>query len=492
MPGKNNGKSSIDWQGLIAGLPLFKTVKVEDIELILSEEFSRKHVFSADKTILKQGEAGSAVYILCSGAISVLLEKPGQDPVQLYTLKDGDIFGEMALFGRNYRTATLVTSEPCKVIEIEGDNFLSLMRKHNEIAIHLLTKLSQRLRHTDDLILTQQVANIDNALAKMQNQIDTVVQANDAKLTAAQTMYDQTSKRATDITTSAEAARTRMTWITSTAAGILALVFGAGFLNFDSARREIANQRQQIATIHERIVDLKGKVNSDAVDVKAAAEEAVAAAQGAVASEESAKVASARASDVEAEIHGVAKETQDMKKDIDEIRQKAFAAYFDTILQSFRNDLEVGLIKDATATHFIDLISKASREYGDNVRNQLYELVLVKDPKERELSLDNLRTLLKQAAKQEHGVEVDVHIAYFSGLAGVIGDDLPDEPDVMELNARLMAAVGRTNRDFERLLLSGANEPAVLKRRIAALAGVSDDVQSGLLQDLFASLKATP
>lgn len=488
MAGKNNGKSSTDWQGLIAGLPLFKTVKVEDIELILSDEFSRKHVFDADKTILKQGEAGSAVYILCSGAISVLLEKPGQDPVQLYTLKDGDIFGEMALFGRNFRTATLITSEPCKVIEIEGDNFLSLMRKHNEIAIHLLTKLSQRLRHTDDLILTQQVANIDNALAKMQNQIDTVVQSNDAKLTAAQTMYDQTSKRATDITTSAEAARTRMTWITSTAAGILALVFGAGFLNFDSARREIAQQRQQITTIHESIIELKGSVESNAVSVQAAADKAVAAADGAVSSAANAETASSRASSVEGEIRAIAQQTLDMKQQIDLIREKASAAYFDTLLRSFQSDLREGFIKASTADQFIELISKAPRRYGDSVRSRLYKLIFVKNPKDRAIALQKLRTLLAQFSTRTYGAEVDVHVTYFTGLVRLMVDDWPDGPDSVELNQQLIDAVGRTNRNYERLLISGPNAPAILEKRIASLSG-APEVQPAVLQDLFTSLK---
>ena len=125
---------------------------------------------------------------------------------------------------------SLVTAEPCKLLEICGDEFRTLMRKHSDMALYLLAKLSQRLRHTDDLILSRRINSIDGSLGELGTRLDVITQTTDAKLTAAQGLFDQTNTRTAELIHSAERRQAALKYIGAAAASILGLF---GFASYD-------------------------------------------------------------------------------------------------------------------------------------------------------------------------------------------------------------------------------------------------------------------
>ncbi|MEE9609634.1 MAG: cyclic nucleotide-binding domain-containing protein, partial [Desulfatiglandales bacterium] len=66
--------------------------------------------------IIEENAKGDWVYVVLKGQVKVIKKTP-KGLVTVYTLKEGDIFGEVALFGRRrgIRTATIVADGPVEI-----------------------------------------------------------------------------------------------------------------------------------------------------------------------------------------------------------------------------------------------------------------------------------------------------------------------------------------------------------------------------------------
>jgi CRP/FNR family cyclic AMP-dependent transcriptional regulator len=104
--------------------------------------------FESGQVIIRQGEAGQALYIVASGSVEVRRERPGDEPLVLNTLGKGQFFGEMALLDDYPRSATIVTREPTECLTLWKGHFLVELNGHPDIAVPMLFEVSRRLRGT--------------------------------------------------------------------------------------------------------------------------------------------------------------------------------------------------------------------------------------------------------------------------------------------------------------------------------------------------------
>ena len=63
-------------------------------------------VYRSGETIVRQGEIGEHMYVIQSGKVEVVREGESSQ-VKLAELGEGDFFGEMAVFDRDLRSATV-------------------------------------------------------------------------------------------------------------------------------------------------------------------------------------------------------------------------------------------------------------------------------------------------------------------------------------------------------------------------------------------------
>jgi len=77
--------------------------------------------YEPDTTIIREGDAGDAFFILRTGGVRVIKESNGGKV--LNQLKAGDSFGELALLTGQPRAATLITSEPTSVFRLSKREF---------------------------------------------------------------------------------------------------------------------------------------------------------------------------------------------------------------------------------------------------------------------------------------------------------------------------------------------------------------------------------
>jgi len=98
--------------------------------------------------IVRQGEPGDCMFVIQHGTVEVVHEA-GASPVRLGVLRDGDVFGEMALFEREPRCATVRALGQVRVLTVDRKGFLRRVHEDPSLAFRLLRALSHRIRELD-------------------------------------------------------------------------------------------------------------------------------------------------------------------------------------------------------------------------------------------------------------------------------------------------------------------------------------------------------
>jgi CRP/FNR family cyclic AMP-dependent transcriptional regulator len=109
-------------------------------------------VYQKGDVIVRQGEVGECMYVISSGKAEVLIKK-GSKQVRIATLGPRDFFGEMAVFDREKRSATVRAVSELQVIVIDKKTFEKTITKMPWLAFGVLEKMSRRIRETDRELL---------------------------------------------------------------------------------------------------------------------------------------------------------------------------------------------------------------------------------------------------------------------------------------------------------------------------------------------------
>jgi CRP-like cAMP-binding protein len=95
------------------------------------------------------------MFVVQEGRVEVLQNRQGQE-VQLAVMGPGDFFGEMALFEREVRSATVRALGEARVLTVDKRTFLRRVHEDPSLAYRLVQTMSQRIRRLNaDLAQTQ-------------------------------------------------------------------------------------------------------------------------------------------------------------------------------------------------------------------------------------------------------------------------------------------------------------------------------------------------
>jgi CRP-like cAMP-binding protein len=149
----------------IRRVPLFRDFgddEVVGIAATVSDRTYPKHDF-----IVREGDPGSTFFFLVSGSVSVCRIMPDGREMILAILKDGDFFGEMAMFDSSLRSASIKTLTDVEVGAIRYSDFLVLLDENPRIGRSLAIALSERLRAANALIAATTSQDIRARLASL-------------------------------------------------------------------------------------------------------------------------------------------------------------------------------------------------------------------------------------------------------------------------------------------------------------------------------------
>lgn len=128
----------------LSGVSVFAPLSAEEIARLA--EASTNHVFAPGETVIRAGDEGSSMFVMHRGAVEVQASDNGNART-VAVLKEGDFFGEMALFKGEPRTANVVAVEETEVLEI-GHEALKDLFKVNPDLVELISHVIAE-RRTD-------------------------------------------------------------------------------------------------------------------------------------------------------------------------------------------------------------------------------------------------------------------------------------------------------------------------------------------------------
>jgi CRP/FNR family transcriptional regulator, cyclic AMP receptor protein len=111
----------------------------------LFEHASDAKPVAAGTTIFNAGDERDFMYAVLEGQVDIIVNGRVVE-----TVESGGIFGEMALIGKDKRTATAIARSDAKLVAVDERRFLFLVQQTPNFALHVMRVLSDRLRRMDE------------------------------------------------------------------------------------------------------------------------------------------------------------------------------------------------------------------------------------------------------------------------------------------------------------------------------------------------------
>ncbi len=102
-------------------------------------------IYKDTEVIIKQGDPADNMYVVQEGLVEIIQETD-QGEVQIALRGKGEFIGEMAIFERAPRSATVRALGEARVLTIDKRNFLRRMHEDPSVAYHLLETMSACIR----------------------------------------------------------------------------------------------------------------------------------------------------------------------------------------------------------------------------------------------------------------------------------------------------------------------------------------------------------
>jgi len=141
-------------------IALFKEISKNAEYMQKLTAICRTRSYKAGATIIKEGEIGSEMFVVLSGAVEILKRTRAGDNYTVVSLKakDNVFFGELALIDDDKRSATVLAATDSEFLLISKKDFLELGNSDPAIGLPITRAIAKiiasRLRKTTSDMLT--------------------------------------------------------------------------------------------------------------------------------------------------------------------------------------------------------------------------------------------------------------------------------------------------------------------------------------------------
>lgn len=168
----------MDTTSLLGQVPVFETLGPEDLGRVAAVAVPRS--FSAGQVIFREGDTSDTCYVVRHGHTRAIREHTDGRSITLSHFGPGDIFGELAMFDDERRSATVETLDEVDAIAILGSDMRRLLREHPDIAVKLVIALGRRMREANERLTRQSFQTVQSRVAGVLGQLVSQAQAEGA------------------------------------------------------------------------------------------------------------------------------------------------------------------------------------------------------------------------------------------------------------------------------------------------------------------------
>ena len=149
----------------------FPGIKPEEVqEIIINSQIKS---YPTGTVLCKEDEIEHTFYMILEGEFEVTKTINNADKRLLITLRAGDFFGEMALIHNAPRAATVSSTTPCVVLELDKQGFDRGLKHSPSVSTAMISEISNRLRQNDQLAIEDlrlRASELANAYQKLAEQ----------------------------------------------------------------------------------------------------------------------------------------------------------------------------------------------------------------------------------------------------------------------------------------------------------------------------------
>ena len=148
---------------LLGRVPVFSTLEGADLQRIA--EVTVPRTFEPGQAVFREGDSSDTCYVVREGHARAIRSHPDGRTITLATFGPGDIFGELAMFEDERRSATVEAIETISVVGVLGPDMRRLMIEHPEISTRLVIALGRRLRESNERLTRQSFQTVQSRVA---------------------------------------------------------------------------------------------------------------------------------------------------------------------------------------------------------------------------------------------------------------------------------------------------------------------------------------
>jgi len=103
-------------------------------ELLAVVRGLRLHLHGPGDVLMTEGERGQSVFVIASGSAKVFVRSPSGRNFPVAELREGEFFGEISSLSGRPRSATITSSAPCELLELDRPTLDEIARNHPRVA----------------------------------------------------------------------------------------------------------------------------------------------------------------------------------------------------------------------------------------------------------------------------------------------------------------------------------------------------------------------
>lgn len=148
---------------LLAKTEVFADLSQRELDEVAQVAVPR--TWERGEVVFREGDAGDTCYLIRSGAVLLTREHQDGRMIALAELRAGGMFGELAMFRGETRSATAEAIEETMAVALLAPDVQRLIRRNPDIAYKLLAALAERVRRTTERLLQQSFQTVAGRVA---------------------------------------------------------------------------------------------------------------------------------------------------------------------------------------------------------------------------------------------------------------------------------------------------------------------------------------
>lgn len=155
---------AIDKRSLVSSIPAFGELSPDELDALL--DISMTHSLEPREVLFRKGDEGTELFGILEGRLRATTPSAHGKEVTFSVMGAGEVFGEIALFDGQPRSATVQALEESRLIAIHRNDFIAFMDRHPGMSLRLLRVLAERVRKVSSLVEDMLFMNVPSRLAK--------------------------------------------------------------------------------------------------------------------------------------------------------------------------------------------------------------------------------------------------------------------------------------------------------------------------------------